>query len=499
MTKKRPPSPPSTDNPIVFLRSMSEERKLEREYEFLSELLDAHEAGDVDRAAKCATSALSATLDREMVNAMVSLVNNLAYAEDQYPASLKTLLCKAADAGFHEYAYNAANQVMEGAKGVKGYKEAERYFKLAMSFDEKPELQAAAHVNYCPIVRDGMITGSPDWVAAVEIYEVAARMGLVKAMFNAGNVSSWLANKGDRAYGARAAYWCKYALDYRASGKPRLDMETLEELEEVFDQAALLLSACHIDNKFDGADVEEGIRWARKLTDQGDPAGRDNLAVGYLRRLMGLTAKPQNSPGPNWRSVLSRLDWRFKGDFVSHSIPVSAVGAGQSTVAVDELLVELGTDKTIPLFVTHDPCLPQRKGFERLADIAATLAAGHPEGFFLQTRKALFFESKGRAYTPIYVFHQGRLHRQALSMVSSPVLLLQCADDGVDFLDERFGNWNCAIPIVVNTLDEGFVVADNADLGQPWVGVGGPWRMPFLDEGKLLDLGIVLQRYRGPA
>jgi hypothetical protein len=469
---------------------MSEATKLKDELDFLSEVLDAHAAGDVDRAAKCVIAALSSAMPPDMTSMAVGLVNNLAHSENRYPPSVKTLLCKATDAGLHKYAYNAANQIMSSARGIKEFREAEQYFRLAMAFDEEPALQAAAHVNYCPIVRDGMISGTPDWPAAVEIYETAARMGLVKAMFNAGNVSSWLADKGDKAYGARAAYWFKYALDYRDAGKPRLDMETLEELGSVFEQCVLALSACHIDAKFEGAQLDEGIRWARTLADQGNFDARRNLAVGYRRRLAALSEKPQRSPGANWRSTLQQMDWGFKGDVTCHTVSIP-VGPGRTgRTKVDKLSVDLGGGATISLFVTHDPCLPIHGGIELLCDIAEVLAGHHPEGFFLLARKALFMESDQAIFTPIWVFHEGKFSPQALWTGASPQLLLENAATEVDFLDERFGNSGCMLPIAANMLDEGFVVADDPGRRVPWVGVGGAWRMPFADQSQLAGLGI---------
>lgn len=490
MDKLRPPGPPSTDNPIIFLRAISPTKELA----FLTELLDAHEKRNVDRAAKCVIDALSSTLEQDLVNAMVSIVNNLAYEADRYPPSMQAMLCKATDVGFHEFAYNAANQVMNNAANVRGYQEAERYFKVAMAYEAKPEIQAAAHVNYCPIIRDGLISGTPDWPAAVEIYETAAKLGLVKAMFNAGNVSSWLARKGDRAYGARAAYWFNYALEVQASRKPTLDMESPKELEEVYEMCMVELSALHIDALFDEAQLEVGISWARKAASKGDSQALHNLGVGYGRRLENLKASPKKQPGANWCAVLSQMDWQFRKDLSTCDVSVASREARPQVTKVDRVSVTLSDGSTFPLFVTHEPCLPLFKGIELLCGIAETLAGHHPEGFFLLSRKALFAEGDGLRHMPIYVFHNGKFSCQPLSITSSPDLILKHAKEGVDFFDQRFGNGNCMIPIAVNALDEGFVVAEDADYSKPWVGVGGPWRMPYLDESQLGKLGIILER-----
>lgn len=489
MPKNPIPTPPETDNPIIVLRAMS----LHQEYAFLNEFMAAYEARDVDRAAKCALAALSSSMERKLVDSLVSSVNNLAHAADNYSTLVTAVLCKAADRGFHQHAYNAANQIVSSANTVREFKEAERYFKMAMAFSENPALQAAAHVNYCPIVRDGMITGKPDWPAAVEIYEVAARTGLVKAMFNAGNVSEWLTDKGDRAYGARAAYWFKYALDHRAAGKPTLDMETPDELEEVYGHCMLGLSACHIDAKFDGADLDEGIRWAKIMANKGDAHGQHNLCIGYMNRLTAMTAEPQSSPGANWRSVLSQLDWTFKGSIERLTLRLPAVGGKQIATDVDKLLVEVADGSTIPFFVTYDPCLPCFGYASLLDDVSEELSNRYPV-FLMATRKAWFLDRDGSPFTPIYVYHQGQVSVQSLWVGGSPALLLQQAEEGVDFFDKRFSNSNCMIPIAVNVLDEGFVVAERASPTLPWVGVGGPWRMPFSDEAQLHELGIALRR-----
>jgi TPR repeat protein len=480
------PSPPQTDNPIVFLREAS----VRTELKLLTDIIAAHKAGDVEAAARCALQALASPVEREMVRHMVGLTDQLAATEQKYPAILATVLSKAVDAGHEAFAYNAANLLSEHAQTVEQWKEVERYYKVAMAFDETPQIQAAAHVNYCPIVRDGLITGVPDWQAAVEIYESAARMGLAKAMFNAGNVSSWLAGTGVEGYGARAAYWFNRVLEVRDAGEKTLDMESREQLEEaVFLEAMVALSACHIDNTFDGAQLEVGIRWAKEAAKRGSLHARHNLGVGYMLRLSTLTAKPSKSPGSNWCSVLSKMDWQFKGKPVEVSVDTDT-----GHVAVDRVDVMLDDGTSLPLFVVHEPCLPKNNGFALLDDVAQTIAYRHPEGFFLLPRKAVFIEQNERSYTPIYVGTATKLTQQALWMGSSPEVVIEHADTGVEFLDERFSTFTCMIPIAVNALDEGYVVAGNTKFAQPYVPVGGPWCMPFVDEAKLKKVGIVLQR-----
>lgn len=492
MAKKNPPAPPATDTPIVYLRSVADLRQLESDAEFLNELLDAHAVGDVDRAAKCVIAALPAMQDSNLADATVGLVHNMGVEEGRFPASYKKMLCLAVDFGLPEYAYNAANRLMDGPRSIRTYKKAEKYYKIAMGFNERPDLQAAAHVNYCVIIRDGLLSGTPDWPAAVEIYETAARMGLVKAMFNAANVSSWLAYRGDRTYGERAAYWLKYALDYRASHKPSLDMEPPAKLEEVFEQCMVLLSGLHIDARFDGAMLEEGIRWAREAAERGNDHARHNLGIGHIHRIRGMTTKPSKSPGGNWRSVLSQMDWRFKGRLRHESVSVPTSPVELETMKIDWLTVELDDGSQFPLFVTHSPCLPAFEGLDLLEFAARDLAKRHPGGFFLVSRRGYFVFHGEDSHTPIHVWQNGRLRMQTLWMGSSPEVVLQHTREGVEFLDSRFGTWTCMIPIAVNALDEGFVVAAHATPAQPWVGVGADWCLPYVDESQLYKLSIYI-------
>jgi hypothetical protein len=254
------------------------------------------------------------------------------------------------------------------------------------------------------------------------------------------------------------------------------------------------LSALHIDAQFDEAQLEVGIRWARKAADKGDLQALHNLAVGYTRRLDALATKPQRSPGAHWRSVLTQLDWRFENELSTHNVSITDDTGKKSLTKVDRLFVHLRSGTTFPMFVTHEPCLPLHNGIDLLCIIARTLAGHHREGFFLLGRRGLFIEDNNRVFVPIYVFVNDQLTLQTLWTPGSPDLILEHAKEEVEFLDKRFGNGNCMIPIAVNALDEGFVVAQGDNTRRPWVGVGAPWRMPFVDESQLESLGIVIDR-----
>lgn len=52
----------------------------------------------------------------------------------------------------------------------------------------------------------------------MELYEAAAALGNVVGAFNAGNVSDWLARRGEAGYAGRSALWFRRAIDMIAEG-----------------------------------------------------------------------------------------------------------------------------------------------------------------------------------------------------------------------------------------------------------------------------------------
>ncbi|CAN7782468.1 hypothetical protein LJR175_008219 [Variovorax sp. LjRoot175] len=462
----------------------------------LLDVFDAVDEGRFDDAARLASDALDKSpLERTLLSAMVAYVDSKAVLANRFTAAVGRLLRKATDRGFHEFAYNAANKVMESARKVSDYEVAARYYQIAMAFGDEPRTQAAAHVNFCPIVRDGLITGEKDWPGAVEIYEKAAKMGLIKGMANAGNVCLWLTSAGREAeYGDRAARWFVTAIDHFEERRPRVDMESDAELEEVITNCRLNLAGMDIDRTYSGASLDRGISVVQELARLGHPIGKDYLRVGLRNRLEAIAENPGDSPGANWRIVLTALGWTIDEEIrvERYEAPFARRARGR-TRRVDRLLVELESKSKFPLLVVHDPCIPQDGGIEMLRSIAEQAQRNHPDGFFLLCRKAYFIENEGSIYTMIFAQLPGReLYLASLWDGATPDELVQQYKDGVQFGDPAFGEKNCMISIAVNALDEGLIIAQDASRYMRYVEVGSGLRMPFVREENLLDLGIVL-------
>lgn len=470
----------------------------DEQLKLLDDFSIAFDAKDLSRATQLAMAALSARVEEDTLGALLDAVVHLASLYEESappPPDLQELLCRAVRYGFSRFAYSAANSVMENAKSVAEYQDAEQYFKIAMAYAENPAIQAAAYVNYCPIIRDGLISGEPDWPRSIEIYEVAAKMGLVKAMFNAGNMCVCMANKGAREYGDRAAYWFKHAIAVRDAAAPTLDLDLPEVLAGVFEQCEVGLMDLHIYGAFAGADETEGISRAKALAARGNPHAAYSLGAVYTRRLKHLASAPKHSPGANWQMVLAMLDWRFEGIPREERV-ILATPSGETTeVALDRLTVRCKDGRRVPLYVAHHACLPVSGGQRLLQVLAKAVSGSISEDFFLLPRKARFQANGDASHTPIYVRQGPMLSQQALWLGCGPEDVLQNASDKVDFLDPRFGVENCWISIALNALDEGLVVAGNAVTQQPYVNVGESWCMPFFSQENLAtEFGILLQR-----
>lgn len=316
------PRPPDADRPISLVRDRA---TIKKELMGLENVIDAFERNDLDATARAALAMFDAGLSFKILNSAVSAANFLSGQVKDHPESYGLLLQRATDHGLPLWAYNAGNFLMDHARGPADYERAERYFKIAMSYAERPDLQAAAYVNYCPIVRDGLVTGKRDWQASVEIYEVAANMGLIRAMVNAGNMSLNLAQEGVPGYAERAAKWYQHALDFADSGRPHLDMESVLDLKkDALLNAQLDLAGIHIDQLIDNADPEYGIRLAGELAFQSEKAQR-YYSIGLRGRLERLEADP-GSPAQNWRSVLTALDWTFDPRIEQHVLTLPGLG-----------------------------------------------------------------------------------------------------------------------------------------------------------------------------
>lgn len=398
------------------------------------------------------------------------------------------------------YGYSLAN-VLAGSSRIEDRREAERIFLHLIESSTTPKAQAASLVNYAPLIRDGVLSGQKDWPAAVAIYERAAKMGMVLAMFNAANVSRWIADEGDRSYAQRAAYWFQYALDYVQAGRPTLDFNGEETMREVLSQCRKGLAALHIDNLIPGADVNTGIALLDGLAESGDETAAQFRQIGYRNRLSRLRARPQAVPAANWQSVFRAMGWQVDAKLFP---PKPLPGVDGLTATCFRVGVEPGKRTRITVVVMNDPVLPMHRGDDVL-DVAATVLGEQfrDEGMILLDAKAVFGENEGTVFVPCRVqLPGGGLWLAALAPhMTSPLPLLQQAREETYLgTDPRYGAGNAMLAIAYNALSEGMAPAEAlaATPTPPWVRVG-TWCMPFFSEDILPSLGIRLPSSPSPS
>lgn len=445
--------------------------------------------GRIDTAIDDAIAAFERYPD-PVLSSFAHYVVSGALSATRQPPRLTELLRIAADHGDPDHAYNYANLLVDAARTGEDYATALRWYEKAIAECRSPRMRAASLVNSTHIVRDGLAEGEPDWERAVDRYERAGRMGMVVAMFNAGNVAGWIANKGNKDYVARAAYWFQYALDYVSAGKVVLDFNGPDGdngMDAVLNRCRLALAYIHVNANWPEADPEYGIKLITDLAVAGDEEARETFGKGMARRLLALQRPVSESPSENWRRVLKALNWDV------------TVGLGGENVSDDDLHVllreKLGIEvfsvnlatqpgTYMPVVVTDDPYLPVAGGDEILPKLAEMLLKIFPRGCILFTRRAMFRQIDSRMFTRAFVVFSRAPHLRevAISLFGGgPESLLEQAGRGAACgSDSRFADANCAISIAVNTFDDGLSPAEGGRIDSAWIGVGNNWRMPVL-------------------
>jgi hypothetical protein len=279
----------------------------------------------VDEAIKTATRLLSKSTyllvpstdphrirELAVIELIISNISNMALMSQSPTDNLVDLFCLAVDMGFHDQAYNAANGVFERASCVDDYKRAQSYFKIAIATIQDPSLKAAALVNYCPILRDGLISGKPDLPAAIETYEKAAKLGLIQAMFNVANVCMWQINKGNGENIEKARFWINVLIEKIELNENFLEMDDQSLFPDISGQALYWLARYNLDGLIEGASLTEGIRLLKKsiaITTKDCNKKNWNLECAYSQKIMLMSGQDYWSLGHRWQEVLSALDW----------------------------------------------------------------------------------------------------------------------------------------------------------------------------------------------
>lgn len=394
-----------------------------------------------------------------------------------------------ADAGDLMAAYNYANHLQE--QKPKGWAtEAAAYYQKVIHEADQPDRRGAAIVNYTSLIRDGEISGTPDWPAAVELYEEAGQLGMLVGFLNAGNVSTWLLDQGLSEYGARAARNYQRVLDDHAAGKALVTTLAPPEVSVLYDARHCLLHL-HLKERFQGADLQKGLKLARPILGR-ESCVDDDYERGVHVLLQRMSAPKRRTPADHWLQILSTLGWSRP---VGGAMRLRTLDVNGFRLDCQEFDSPILDGSSIRVVVVNWPCLPVRGGLGLLLDLADKLSQEHTSGLILLPQKGLFIWADDRCHTLAVVAKHGVIEEPWPVSInyfthSSECLFQQALDKTVFGSEAKYGASGCMIPIAVNVLDERAPLSKYCVGNAPYVPVGSVWRMPYARVEELEKHGI---------
>lgn len=418
----------------------------------------------------------SASISGFIPTMVIGAIMDLAHFKNCFGGDVLSMTAKAVDVGLTAFAYNVANQLYLTAKSPDDYEQSEHYYKIAIEYAEDDSSKAAAFVNYCPIVRDGLITGKRDLIKAIEIYEEAAKLGLVIGMFNTANVCQWLDEPAKSAYREKALYWLNAAINHVTSNKKLLGMDSAESCKAILNTSRFMIGTIHGNVNFEQADPNAGITALKAFvaSNTNEELGRAwHLDQCYARRIAALDKPVENTPVNRWRLILNALDWETTtpcqlndfGDYFYTS--GSGEPKNQIAVFVGKGFFEPGKTNS----------LIENLKLTRLAAETRAIIALSPFGAFKS--------KEGDSFVAVTVIHNAKVTLAAIRAGMTPEQVVQNAENGVEFYDKRHASCSCVIPIAINKLMTGAPLNKAFNYEAPFI-VAGEWNVPW--EGDMTAL-----------
>lgn len=478
--------------------------------------------GDLNEGLKAALEAIKTGRKATLIGKMSTLfVLERAMREPHDPALLMEVLERGAEAGWVECCYNLAMVISDQWEDTQLNDQARRpprnqvekvdglYAKVIakknFEADEdrgSEHLRTAAMVNRAAITRDGLLTGSRDWPGAVRLYEEAAELGNVVGALNAGNVSEWLARKGEPGYAQRAVKWFVKAIQMVEAGEFNEQhcskKAALERAEGARTAVAHLV--------MDGLASAEGDRFVASLTAEHEMTcsrgGHQARVRKFIERVKGAREPAAPTPAGNWVRALSLLGWQMGTPKFERSV-FDDPGIKGRTIRMESFVMPSKRSReTVRVIVVWDPCLPLDGGFDRIVAAIAQWRKRDQDSYLMAVgRKAVIKVNENLEFTPAWMAAPGQANATMVSISArstGPSDLVEQLIEGRRFahsLQDASANYEFAI--AVNTLDAGVSAATTWDAGTvSWSGVGGDedvseWRMPYYDGLELLAVGIM--------
>lgn len=320
--------------------------------------------GEVEAASEIAARAFHNGADLEDRKTVIDLISKVAIEQGTHDHWFESLLLLAAEGGLSDCAYNVGNLITERASSPADHALANRYYTQAAKNATNPSAKASALVNSCVPIRDGLLTGKPDWKRAVEIYEEAAEMNLAVGMFNAANVSCWLKDNGEFAYAARAVKWLNRLIARFDAGAPFVDIGGDAEVRGVYQMAKSRLAELHASDQVEVVDIDLILEVAATETCPDRATWLRSRAFEHRLRKTAVKAKP--AAWENWLSVLSLMGWEL-------ACEPTELDLGPDTGDSRLLKFKLENGAPLALAVVDLDEIESNGGVYRLLDLAKSL------------------------------------------------------------------------------------------------------------------------------
>ncbi|ORL54964.1 hypothetical protein B7H20_28770 [Pseudomonas aeruginosa] len=485
MNFKKPKKPVLIEAALFLLEHQSREDVI---LEPWREALRRLQAGDVESAAEVAARAYHNGASLEDRRGVIDLISQVAIENKTHGHWFESLLLLAAEGGLSSCAYNVGLLILERAKTANDHALAHRYFTQAATNATDAATKASALVNSCEPIRDGLITGRPDWQRAVEIYEQAAELNIAVGMFNAGNVSCWLKDKGQFAYAARAVKWFTHLINRVDTGGTFVDLGGDAEVHQVYQMAKSRLAELHALNQVEVVDVDLILAAAKAEPDSERAAWLLSRAYEFRLRRTAVQAKP--AAWENWLSVLSLLGWELDAEPVPMDL---GPGSGDSRV----LTFKRDQGAPLALAVVDLDEIENNGGVYRLVKLANNVKAVHPGPCLTIGAKGLFVQiDKADGHSSYTVFVSTN-SEGVISLI--PIWPGATTDDVAKLVDVQGPKYAAnntdegnTIAILVNALGTGTPVDGKSFPEAIYVNVGGFFNSPVLTVEQARSLGCEL-------
>ena len=443
--------------------------------------------GDVESASEIAARAYRNGADLEVRREVIDIISQVAVEEGQRGHWFESLLQLAAEGGLSHCAYNVGNLISQRASTPDEHALAHRYYTQAARNATDPATKASALVNSCYPIRDGLLTGTPDWEKAVEIYEQAAELNLAVGMFNAGNVCCWLKDKGQYEYAARAVKWFTRLIQAVDEDRPFVDIGGDSEVMPTYRSAKSRLAELHAMNQVPVVDVDFILSAAQ---DDPDPLrGAWLRNRGYDHRLRNTPVQAKPAAWENWLAVLSILGWKLDNTPVELNL---GPGTGDSRL----LSFKRTSGAPLALAVVDLDELGSNGGVDRLAELANDIQATHTGPCLAIGAKGLFVHvnttDSYNSYTVLVSTDaDGDTSFIPIWPGATPDAVAQLVEGEAPLHSEENADHGNTIPILINALSAGESLSGDSFPVAIYVNVGGFINSPVFS----VEQGMTLSKH----